>query len=312
VFFSLEKLSEWLSSKSPRHSSFELSQRNIYIFPSSLGFGFLLLLVLMLLTAINYQNSLIYLLTFFLGTLFFLSIWMCFLNLSELKIETAGVVRCFEGDGKGVRYRIRLSKSPALPLAIKVGIHKNGAQLIPYSQGDLVDIDVMAEKKPRGRYRLNRLYLESRFPFGLVVSWTWLKLDAECWVYPSPVYAPPDGESHQEDDQQNRLLTRSAEMHDLKEYQYSDPTNRIIWKKYAAKDELIIRYSEGSNVNPQWVDWDHYSGLTEDRLKYLCFDVCKLSAANFTFGFKIPGVLVEPSSGTLHKQACLDALALFQ
>ena len=87
MFFSLDKLSKWLSSKSPRKKKFILSQRNIYIFPSAFGLFFLVLLLLMLLTAINYQSSLIYLLTFFLGAIFFLSIWACFLNFSGLIVE---------------------------------------------------------------------------------------------------------------------------------------------------------------------------------------------------------------------------------
>ena len=134
---------------------------------------------------------------------------------------------------------MRFSKKPMLSLALKAGVNKESAQVVPYSQSDSIDIDVTYEHKPRGRYKLNRLYLESRFPFGLVVSWTWLKLNAECWVYPLPVEAVPDGESHSNDDHQNKLLTASSEMHDLKCYQHSDPTNRIIWKKYAAKDELF-------------------------------------------------------------------------
>lgn len=310
MLFSSEKLSEWLSSKSPRGAYFELSQRNIYIFPSALGFGFLLLLLLMLLTAINYQNSLIYLVTFFLGTLFFLSIWMCFLNLTRLKVQDAGTARCFEGDD--LKFLIRLTKQPDLPLAMKAGVNKNNANSIKYTQSDSIDIEIIEGKKKRGRHTLNRLYLESRFPFGLVVAWTWLKLDAECLVYPIPVDHIPDGEPYGAHDQENTKRSNSAEMHSLKEYQHSDPTNRIIWKKYAAKDQLIIRHSEGTNIQPHWVDWDNYTGLTEDRLRYLCYDICRLSESNSSFGLRMPSVVYEPASGILHKQNCLDALALFQ
>lgn len=309
MLISLEKLSEWLSSKSQRRSYFELSQRNIYIFPSTLGFGFLLLLLLMLLTAINYQNSLIYLVTFFLGTLFFLSIWMCFLNLTRLRVEGAGTARCFDGDQ--LKFLVRLSKDPSLPLAMKAGVNKNSASLIKYTQSNSIDIEIIGPVRKRGKHNLNRLYLESRFPFGLVVAWTWLKLDAECLVYPLPIDHMPNGDPYGANDQENRNSSSSAEMHSLKEYQHSDPTNRIIWKKYAAKDQLIIRHSEGANIQPHWVDWDNYSGLTEDRLRYLCYDICHLSELNTSFGFRIPGVVYEPTSGMLHKQNCLDALALF-
>ncbi len=130
MFFSLDKLSKWLSSKSPRKKRFILSQRNIYIFPSSFGFCFLVLLLLMLLTAINYQSSLIYLLTFFLGSIFFLSIWACFLNFSGLIVEAMEPGRCFENEL--IHYNYRISKSKGLPLSLKVGLNKENAESLPF------------------------------------------------------------------------------------------------------------------------------------------------------------------------------------
>ena len=86
------------------------------------------LLLLMLLTAINYQSSLIYLLTFFLGTVFFLSILACFLNFSGLKVETIEPGRCFENEV--MQYHYRISKASRLPLALKIGVDKDKAEQI--------------------------------------------------------------------------------------------------------------------------------------------------------------------------------------
>jgi uncharacterized protein (DUF58 family) len=309
VFYSLDKFSEWLSSRSPRKKNFLLSQSNIYIFPSTYGFSFLALLLLMLLTAINYQNSLIYLLTFLLGTMFFLSIWFCFLNLSGLKVEAIEPGRCYEGEPAHFNYRI--SRDKGLPIALKVGLEKASVEPIPFTLQKCEDLVLITTKKPRGRHRINRLYIESRFPFGLVVAWTWLKLDAECWVYPEPLFSLPDSSSIDSADNESKFISKD-DLNDLRSYQQGDTSTRILWKKFAAKDELIVRDFDSGSYSPEWVDWNNYSDPTEKRLKHLCFDVCQLSEGARTYGFSIPGVKIEPAFGALHKQKCLDALALFE
>ena len=310
MMFTLEKISGWLAARSPRRKQFVLSRNNIYIFPSATGLMYLLLLLLMLLTAINYQNSLIYLLSFFLGTLFFLSIWMCFLNLSGLKIEAAETGRVYESEP--TKYYCRLSKNKALPMALKIGLNKAQAQAVPLMYETTADVPILAEPEKRGRHKLQRLYIESRFPFGLILAWTWLKPDLEVWVYPKPVQGSPDAVSSGEGDIANRA-SLIGDLNDLKEYQAGDASNRILWKKYAAKDTLVVRHHEQTSFKPDWVSWENYqSAAIEDKLRFLCFDVCQLSDAHRAFGFSIPGVNIDPDYGEAHKRKCLDALALFQ
>jgi uncharacterized protein (DUF58 family) len=307
---SLESISGWLASRAPRRKQFILSRNNIYIFPSASGLIYLLMLLVMLLTAINYQNSLIYALTFFLGTLFFLSIWMCFLNLSGLRIERAETGRVFEGEPS--EYFCRISKKKQLPPALKLGPDKVRARIIPYLQHETVDVAVITGPESRGRHKIPRIYLESRFPFGLIVAWTWLKPDLDVLVYPRAVQGYPESALNGEGDVSNRVSS-TGDLNDIKEYRPGDPGNRILWKKYAASDALVVRHHEQSNYKPDWVSWDHYpSAATEDRLRFLCFDVCQLSDARRTFGLAIPGVRIEPDYGEIHRRKCLDALALFQ
>nr|MBP8236720.1 DUF58 domain-containing protein [Pseudomonas sp.] len=64
----------WLARRIPAASSVTLNQRRIFIVPSATGGAFALVLLLMLLAAINYQNSLAYGLTFLLMSLFIIAI----------------------------------------------------------------------------------------------------------------------------------------------------------------------------------------------------------------------------------------------
>ena len=64
------RFSRWINRRIPRADSVLFSQKNIFILPTGAGVVFGILLLIMLITGINYQNSLIYLLTFMLGALF--------------------------------------------------------------------------------------------------------------------------------------------------------------------------------------------------------------------------------------------------
>ncbi|MEK9766735.1 MAG: DUF58 domain-containing protein, partial [Thalassolituus sp.] len=66
---------EWLRRRIPPVTALALSHRNVFILPSAAGWVFSALLIAMLLTAINYQNSLVYALTFWLLSMGVGSIW---------------------------------------------------------------------------------------------------------------------------------------------------------------------------------------------------------------------------------------------
>ena len=63
----------WVNRRIPPARAVTLDQRRIFIFPSRAGFFFGLSLLLMLTTAINYQNNMSYALTFLLSTLFIIA-----------------------------------------------------------------------------------------------------------------------------------------------------------------------------------------------------------------------------------------------
>ena len=70
----------WVNRRIPPARVVTLDQRRIFIFPSRAGFFFGLCLLLMLTTAINYQNNMSYALTFLLATLFIIAILHTYAN----------------------------------------------------------------------------------------------------------------------------------------------------------------------------------------------------------------------------------------
>lgn len=288
---------------------FTLSQKNVYIFPTRQGFTFLALVLLMLITAINYQSSLIYLFLFLLGAVFFISIWLCFLNLSGLQVSTYEQAECFSG--QACPFHIRLFSEHNASIAVGAGVDGNSLSKVNVQPGETVDQSIFSPPVARGLHTLKRLRLESTFPFGMIIAWTWLKLDAKTIVYPKPVQAGHTqvAKSGVASDQP---LQMTDELNELKRYQEGDASNRIIWKHYAAKDQLVVRSYEAGGADPTWLKWDDYeTGNVELKLSYLCFDVLDLSRQGQSFGLDIPGRRVSPGVGEIHRRDCLTALALF-
>ena len=304
-----EKVSRWLAAKSTPKKRFVLSQKNIYIFPTSEGFAFLALLILMFLTAINYQNSLVYLLTFFLVVVFFISIWMCFLNMSGLAIAAESSGSCFEG--QLAPYRINLEAKKGTPLGLSVGFNKENMKYVDFSLSAQV-VTINLDGLKRGRHIVPRLRLESRYPFGLIRSWTWLKLESFVFVYPKKVQAARVSSAINQHTAK-AAVKLSDSLDNIKPYQAGDSSQRILWKKYAATDTLLIRTQERAQTNSMWLTLEDYESVNiEEKLTHLSFDVCFYSLSKHSFGLDLPGLIIPIGVGQVHQRKCLEALSLYK
>ena len=89
----------WLDRRIPPAAQVTLSHRSIFILPTRSALTFGLLLLLLLITAINYQNSLIYALTFWLFSVGLAAmLFYLFRNLSGLTLIAGHAAPCFAGE----------------------------------------------------------------------------------------------------------------------------------------------------------------------------------------------------------------------
>ncbi|MCC0189681.1 DUF58 domain-containing protein, partial [Pseudomonas aeruginosa] len=109
----------WLNRRIPPASSVELNQRRVFILPTRQGGAFGLALLVMLLAAINYQNSLAYGLTFLLLSLGVVTILHTYRNLAGLRLTALGADPVFAGERAG--FRVRLESPRRARQAIAVG-----------------------------------------------------------------------------------------------------------------------------------------------------------------------------------------------
>ena len=115
----------WLDRRIPAANSITLTQRSIFIVPSKVGWSFVLLLILLLVTAINYQNSLIYGLTFWLFSVAMSALLFTYRNLSGLTIKTSQGVNGFSGQYVEIPLRLSDNKRDHAALMMHwAGINK--------------------------------------------------------------------------------------------------------------------------------------------------------------------------------------------
>ena len=118
-----DRFGAFLDRRIPPAPQITLSQSNIFIFPTKLGFTFGGLLVVLILGAINYQNSLVYGTAFLLGSMFIVTILYTFRNLSGLSLEVADSQPGFVGEDICIAVRVKRPKGAVIfkPLSLNNG-----------------------------------------------------------------------------------------------------------------------------------------------------------------------------------------------
>lgn len=271
------------------------------------------LLVICLLTGINYQNSLIYLFTFVMGTVFFGTIMQTFQNLAHLRLTVVTVGEAQAGQPLPVSVRVVAldgSQRPAVSLSLPgrpaVTVNVEG------HQGDPVVLALPTRR--RGWVSCDDIRIESTFPFGLIRAWSFLRPARQGIATPKPLVADATVMANfQESDQdQGRLFVRGADDTTLRGYREGDSLQRVQWKRFARSGQMVVADWEEPAGDPSWISWHDYPGVDPElRLSYMAARVDSLSLSEQPFGLEIPGQTLPPDSNPGHRRLCLRALGAF-
>jgi len=305
--------------KVKREKSICLTRKKIYIIPTQQGFLFAFILLVMLLGAINYNNSMAYMLTFLLGSVGLVSILHTHRMLLGLKVEVGKVAPVFAGDS--ARFQILINNygySTRQALVFQIKPLKNKT-----FQSDSVTIDVPSNQRTavtlsmptvkRGRIFLERVMVYSRFPLGLFHAWAYLDLDASLVVYPRPVGNEELPKGAFENQGQNTALIGSGDdFIGYREYQLGDSPQHIDWKAVAREKGWLIKQFGGADISQVWLTWNDVNNLElEVALSQLCLWVVRADNQAIHYGLKIGNHTFQPATGGQHREQCLKTLALF-
>lgn len=304
---------QWMSRRTPLAEDIRLTHRNIYIVPTREGGLFVGLLIVMLLTAINYQNSLIYLLVFLLGTLFVASIMMTFRNLEGVQIAVAQTDEA--PLGKPLRFQFRLVAQDERPraslqLTALSGTTASADWLAPQAETSL-----LVKGDRRGPLRVGWVCIETRYPFGLMRAWSWFRPQQSGVVWPRPLVGPEAmggaaEESGSGADQQR--AKGQDDLDDVRVYRTGDPMSRVLWKRQAEGRDWLVRTLDAPSVDPDWLDLEQMpNGDLELRLSWLAHAVTLRHRSGRPWGLRLGGEALGPDMGEAFYRRCQRALGMY-
>lgn len=287
-----------------------LNQRRIFILPTKRGFGFALLIVLLMLIAFVYNNNLAYMLAFLLASIFFITILHTYQSLAGLTIQEGQTLAVFAGERAGFGVII---DNPTSVERHRIQLKMNTIESFTLKAHSKTELTVYDLTQQRGWHSAETITVFSTYPLGLFRAWSPMRFNSKALVYPKPVSEKiPFPETGANQNQQGQFKKGGDEFYDVRRYQAGDPIKRLHWKAYARGLGLFSKQYGGENSAEIWLDYEHVHGQSiEERLSYLCRWVIDAEQAGFKYGFVLSNLRLEPDNGSVHYRRCLEALALF-
>jgi len=303
----------WLGRRIPPASRVELDHRRIFILPTRVGGTYALVLVLLLLVSINYQNSLAYGLTFLMLSVGVLAILHTYRNVSGLILSGGHARSVFVGEP--VQLRLRLESSGPGHQAIALGWSSEQLEQTDVPADCQVEVGLTLPALQRGWLRAPRLRVESVFPLGIFRAWSWLDLEQTVLIYPRPLAGTmpllQGVQPHAEDEGHATTGPGVDDYQGLRLWQPGDSTRRMHWKAWSRGQALMVKEFSDLSGHDLCLDFMALGGDIEERLSRLCYWVLELSRRQRPFALRLPGFVSAVDSGDAHRETCLRQLALY-
>jgi uncharacterized protein (DUF58 family) len=285
-----------------------LHRRRIYVLPTRFGLVFSLVLLVMLLGALNYNNNPAMLLTCLLAAAGYQSVFQAFRSIDRVELRSLRAEPCSAGDDLYISLHFHIDARPRHGLRLSIEGVESVFDLIPNSDGR-VRIELAAPQ--RGWRRLGRIRVWSEYPFGLFHVWSWLNPEFSALIYPRLEAKAPPLPATGADAEQQTTRRAGDELAMLRNYHPTDPLRSIAWKASARHDTLLVKEFEQRLGHETLLDFAALRGLDrEARIARLARWVCMAETAQVRYTLRLPEQQIGPGLGPDHRHACLRELAL--
>lgn len=315
-----QRLRRWWLARHPVTDTWSLSQHNIYILPTRGGWAFGVTLLAMLVSAINYQLNLGYVLTFLLAGCGLVSIHLTHGTLRGLTLRLRPVAPVFAGEP--ARLEVVMSNTGHARHGVCLRFQQRRRQDVnawcdvPALGQASASLSVVPPR--RGWHALPVLVVETQFPFGLFRAWTHWRPAAQVLAYPQPEATPPPlppATQAPGGSAQQQLQAQGGELDGVRAWRRGDSRRHVLWKKAARSGQLVSRETTAEHSRELWLDWQAAQGAerigTEARLSRLAAWLLTAEAQGLVYGLRLPGRQLAPGRGELHLRQLLRELALW-
>lgn len=304
--------------------------RNTYVFASKQGYLFIALLIATFLAGVNYGNNLILGLFFYLVSIWLISAYVAFSQISSLSITLKDIELGQAGDMAWATLGIATNSKSARQVSLSFASNPNAQdgldapQLARYHQHHtvclaevsnaptLVKLPIFLEK--RGENPLPMLTVSCKFPLGVIVAWSYAKFATPAFAYPKPLSFDINAlHSVIANQDQETALAHQAGLSDfdrLDSYVLGENLARVSWGHLARGAGLLTKHFSDAVGQDQVLDY-HAMPAThhEDKLSMLSYAVQSFEHHPQPFLLKLPSSDGEFGAGSAFIQNCLLRLA---
>ncbi len=312
--FFQQRMDAWIALRNPASTDqILLHNRRLYILPTRFGYLYAIMQFVLLLAAINYQNSMTYVLTFLLTALGIISLWQTHKNLLGLTIQLKTPRPVYQQETLNLEFIISHSnQSNRYAIGIQYMNEAPVYSRLKPAQSKTVSLSLPALK--RGLYKPAGLVIFTRYPTGLFHAWSWLKFDIPIWIYPKPVYNVKLKHSNT-DEQHNKSTIDTADGDDfagLREYRQGESLKHISWKAYAQGRGMLTKTFQGHASHGLWINWQDMSAISQEgKLSQIAALVIQTNQEGSKYGLKLPGITIDQATGTAHLTNCLQQISTY-
>ncbi|MBI3230238.1 MAG: hypothetical protein HYZ45_08720 [Burkholderiales bacterium] len=278
-----------LRSRAAEPGTVFLDLRRVYIVPTGAGWGYVGMLILLFIGAINYNLSLGFALTFLLIGVALIDMHMTYRNLAHLHLVPNRSHAIFAGET--AQFELSIANQKNLDrYAIWIGF-VDPQQDFPEQALDLAEhsstsVTLSVPSQQRGWLAAPKVRLRTRFPLGLLVAWSYWQPSLQCLVYPAPeIDAPPLPQAARQ--------IAKLDLHD--------------------GGELVTKHFEGGSSTQLHLDFAQLPAHLdiESKLARMTRWVLQAEQEGLRYAFSLGDVELGLGQGSAHQTACLRALALF-
>lgn len=286
-----------------------LHRRRVYILPTGYGVFFGVLVFVMLLGSLNYNNNLALMLTFLLGGILLIAPVHTYRNLAGIRAVSCHAPPVFAG--QTAHFSLLLANpGDRARSAVRAlnGDDEDRVNLAADGEGRLA---LARPARRRGRLGAGRIRVFTEFPLGLFHAWSWLDEPGATVVYPRPAPAGTPLPQAQDGARRGPSREEDDEFSGIRDYRPGDPARLIAWKALARTGELKSKVYTSQAGDELWLDFHRAPGAdAEQKLSVLTRWVLDAEAAGMRYGLRLPDASIEPGRLGKHRDRCLRALAL--
>tara|TARA_Y100001958_G_C21247539_1_gene578991 strand:+ start:4551 stop:5393 length:843 start_codon:yes stop_codon:yes gene_type:complete len=269
-----------------------------------------LVVLVLLLMAIGYNNNLIYIYTFSLASASFVTMYFTNRNVEVLNFQSLSSETLFAGEEGEVKVRLQNSSSWRVQDA-----HLNFEKSKSFSKFEVdpqespfQTVTLYWGPQERGYVEPPKVVLSSDFPIQIFRSWKVFRSKDPLLVFPRRVgeWEYPMGLQDRE------VMNQMGLFRDHREYQSTDSPQKMDWKASAKTQQLLVKNFEGEEEQSLNFEWRHTKDLLdfEKRISQLSLWVDRAEKEGRRYSLTTPHFKSGEGQGAHHMKKCLGHLAL--